>query len=151
MNKKGFSLLELLTVITIVGILSSVALPQYRKVMEKARFTKAQAMAKSLHDSCERMMAEFDADTWSYLVSQKNRNISNLDVVGDDVLPLGYSVDVPNSVIGKGYKFTLTGACNVAVDKYQGSYKVKFTYTGTDFVNCSNVDAGACLIYGLED
>lgn len=152
MNKKGFSLLELLTVITIVGILSSVALPQYRKVMEKARFTKAQAMAKSLHDSCERMMAEFDTNVWDDLVYKKNRNISNLDVVGSDVLPLGYSVDGTNSVKGKGYKFTLIGACNVDVEKYEGSYKVKFTYTGTDYVTCTNVDDDdGCEIYGLVD
>ena len=51
MNKKAFTLLELLAVITIIGILSAIALPQYHKVMEKAHFTKAQVMAKSLYDS----------------------------------------------------------------------------------------------------
>ena len=152
MNKKGFSLLELLTVITIVGILSSVALPQYRKVMEKARFTKAQAMAKSLHDSCERMMAEFDTNVWLDLIYEKNRTISNLDVVGPDVLPRGYSSIEPDKVRGKGYEFRLIGACNVAVHKYEGSYKVKFTYTGKDYVTCTNMDDDdGCEIYGLVD
>jgi general secretion pathway protein G len=37
----GFTLLELMVVIAIVGILSSIAIPAYRTYLEKARMTKA--------------------------------------------------------------------------------------------------------------
>ena len=39
-NKKGFTLLEMLVVVLIIGILASVALPQYRRSVNKAKFAQ---------------------------------------------------------------------------------------------------------------
>lgn len=46
--RAGFSLIETLMVVLIVGILTAVALPQYRRAVEKARYATARRTAATL-------------------------------------------------------------------------------------------------------
>ena len=56
--KKGFTLIELLVVVLIIGILSSVALPQYTKAVEKSRNTEALIALKNLSNAQELCVLE---------------------------------------------------------------------------------------------
>ncbi|MBQ7908891.1 MAG: prepilin-type N-terminal cleavage/methylation domain-containing protein [Elusimicrobiaceae bacterium] len=48
--KKGFTLIELLVVVLIIGILSSVALPQYQKAVFKARLAQVLSDARIIEN-----------------------------------------------------------------------------------------------------
>lgn len=155
MKKKGFTLMEMLAVVMIIGILSAIAIPQYQKVMEKGNFTKAQVMAKAMHDSCERLVAEYGVDNYSSLPAAV-KTLGRLDIGEPRLLPAGFSCTASNGlctgsvITGLGFRYTLAGNCAVVIEKNAGNYRATVAYTGEDFICVSETDAGACEVYGLD-
>ena len=68
-RRSGFTLIELLVVVLIIGILASVALPQYQKSVERARASEALTMLSALEKAVTLYGLE---NSFPYAKSSKN-------------------------------------------------------------------------------
>jgi len=82
-HSKGFTLLELMIVISIIIILVSVALPQYQKTIMHARET----------------ILSYDLDTMRKLLDQYAADKGKLPQSLDDLVTAGYMREVPKDPI----------------------------------------------------
>lgn len=74
MHKRGFTLIELLAVVLIMGILTSIAVPQYRRSLERSRIAESYQVLTAIYDSRERWRSE------KMLTGEENPTFSLLDI-----------------------------------------------------------------------
>ena len=61
--KKGFTLIELMIVIIIIGVLATIGIVQYQAAVEKSRGAEAKSILGSLSQQCAGMWMEYGGTT----------------------------------------------------------------------------------------
>lgn len=125
--KKGFTLVELLAVVLIMAILTAIALPQYRRSVERARVAEALQMLPAIFDARERLMTERG---WNFSSSSLPPiSFSKLDI------DMKGKKDGDTKMLTENFSYSLADSCAGVVcsttDLWVSATFLKGTYKGT--------------------
>lgn len=133
---KGFTLVELIIVIVIVGILSIVAVPIYRGYTKKAIATEAKTLLGSIATSEKVYYAEFGV---YYALPTATGYVKELDVdARSNKYFNNYAVTVDNASASKSFTGLVTGITNGAASGISLTLEAK--ENGTVATYASNLD-----------
>ncbi len=140
-NRKGFTLIELLVVILIIGILASIAVPQYFKAVEKARVGEATTTLASIRAAADR----YKANQSTYPTSFGKLDIVYKDTSGKNIT--GTSANL------KYYTITMSASADTGSAKATrnadaptyGKYEITIDYvTGVMNIKCEGAESDDC-------
>ncbi|MCQ4250947.1 type IV pilin protein [Pseudomonas stutzeri] len=124
---RGFTLIELMIVVGIVGILAAIAYPNYREYIDRSNRTEGQALLNDAAASQERFFA------------QNNRYVT----VAADIAKLGLRGTTGTTVKSDNGKYTLT----IGTNANDGGYTLTATQNFADAA-CGNLSLNARGIKG---
>jgi type IV pilus assembly protein PilA len=115
-NNKGFTLIELMIVVAIIGILAAIAIPNFMNYQCKAKQTEAKSLLGAIRTAQEAYYAEY------------SKYAENTGAMGFTTRGTGeYSFDITNTDRALDFTATATGTINGAEDEWTIDQEGKLT------------------------
>jgi type IV pilus assembly protein PilA len=145
-SQAGFSLIELMIVVAIIGILASIAVPNFQKFQRKAKQTEGKGYLASIYTSEKSFQAEWNSfsacvDAIGHVPEGKGLYTSGFAagtisaVAGSTAAAACVTAQVPGTTVG----FALSAG---------GAAQAKATLTGTDVGTANTFLAGSSGFLG---
>ncbi len=145
---KGFTLIELLAVVLIMGILSSIAMPQYRRSLNRARIAEAENMLAPMFESRERWAIENGHRSFAasggagFTASMLDIGVKNAtSMTGKTVTTTNYEYDLSPATVVKA-KLLRGSGVKGTIFAYDGN---KMYCCGTSCEDVFNFDSTKCF------
>lgn len=144
-NRHGFTLIEMLVVIAMIGILMAIAVPNYLRAKDKAKEAETKANLHVIQVAVERYATDHMGQYPAYLIGGDERGWRECSAVKnrppdqrppkDPLIHLGYLTDYPkNPFVDDGLTDIIDYTGNPHNLQY-GSGDVRFGYDGTTMGN----------------
>jgi len=119
-HRKGFTLVELLIVVVIIGILASVAIPKFAATKDKAKLVSVRTDVRNAETVEETYFSDFATfGTFAQLQASSNYTLSTGNTMTITVATNGYTVNANNNSISLGVtscKVQVGGGASSTVD-----------------------------------
>lgn len=137
---KGFTLIELVTVIAVLGILAGIAIPRFLDLQAQARTAKAAADMCVLQNTVEHYILA--GNTISGLTDNER---ANADMVFGELLKKGYITDIPVPPSGQYYY----AVGKISIDLHNPVYGLKQdnNYFAVTFITSGKIGISYTMFY----
>ncbi len=131
-NKKGFTLIELMIVVVIIGILAALAIPRFMRSTTKAKQSEAKQLLKQIYTMERAYRQEFD----TYVYNEAQIAGGSFPLIGVDI---GASARYTYTLASTQNTFTCTATANLDDDMTIDTWSI--TQDGT--LSCDTDDSAS--------